>query len=96
MTGSVAFTFADPQPYEAAVHPSQIEVFVTAKGDFHADLIRVELCRGGYPHGCKRLGLPGTVRFNGKIHKLPFDLGPVELATTELEQVHEAIRKSKD
>jgi len=35
-------------------------------------------------------------RFNGKIHKLPFDLGPVELATTELEQVHEAIRKSKD
>src|SRR5262249_8429352 len=35
-------------------------------------------------------------RFNGKINKLTFNLGPEELAATEREQVLEAIRKSKD
>jgi AraC-like DNA-binding protein len=45
MAGRGAFAFADPQAYQAAVRPAQIEVFVTAKGNFHAELTRVELPR---------------------------------------------------
>ena len=45
MAGSGAFAFADPKAYQAAVTPAQIEVFVTAKGNFHAELTRVELPR---------------------------------------------------
>ena len=40
-TGS--FTFSDPHEYQAAIRPARVEVVVTAKGDFHAELKRVEL-----------------------------------------------------
>jgi AraC-like DNA-binding protein len=42
-TGS--FTFSDPQKYQATIRPARVEVVVTAKGDFHAELTRVELPR---------------------------------------------------
>jgi hypothetical protein len=35
-------------------------------------------------------------RFNGKLNKLTFEVGPKQLTTVEKEQVHEAIRKGKD
>jgi AraC-like DNA-binding protein len=38
-------TFTDPQAYQAAVHPAQVEILVTARGDFDAELTRTELPR---------------------------------------------------
>ena len=45
MAGARSFTFSDPQKYQAAIRPAQVEVVVTTKGDFHAELKRVELPR---------------------------------------------------
>ena len=36
-------SFTDPEPYQAAVRPAQVEVLVTAKGNFRAELTRIEL-----------------------------------------------------
>jgi AraC-like DNA-binding protein len=43
--GSSAIAYTDPHPYQAAVRPAQVEILVTAKGDFHAQLRRTELPR---------------------------------------------------
>jgi AraC-like DNA-binding protein len=45
VTGSSTAKFTDPQAYQAAVRPAQVEILVTAKGDFHAELTRIELPR---------------------------------------------------
>jgi hypothetical protein len=37
--------FTDPQRFQAAVRPAEVEVLVTTKGDFHAEFTRVELPR---------------------------------------------------
>jgi AraC-like DNA-binding protein len=39
------FSFADPYAYQAAFRAGVVEVLVTAKGDFHADLARIDLDR---------------------------------------------------
>ena len=45
MAENVVAKFTDPERYQAAVRPAQLEIFVTAKGDFKAQLRRVELSR---------------------------------------------------
>jgi AraC-like DNA-binding protein len=55
MAGSGMSVFTSPQPYEAAVRPAHIEVLVTTKGDFHAELTRVELPRLWIQRGRERL-----------------------------------------
>ena len=42
---SVHSTFADPELYQAAISPARVEILITAKGDFHASLTRIELPR---------------------------------------------------
>jgi AraC-like DNA-binding protein len=42
MARSSVVKFADPQSYQAAVYPAQVEILVTAKGDFKAELRSVE------------------------------------------------------
>jgi hypothetical protein len=37
--------FVDPEAFQAAVHPSQVEILVTTKGNFRAELTRIELPR---------------------------------------------------
>jgi len=37
--------FTDNEPYQAAIRPSQVEILVTAKGNFQAELTRIELPR---------------------------------------------------
>jgi AraC-like DNA-binding protein len=45
MLSSHNFTFADPDPYQAAIRAAEVEVLVTAKGDFRSDLTQVDLHR---------------------------------------------------
>jgi AraC-like DNA-binding protein len=45
MAGTGSFTFIDPQMYQSAIRPSQVEVVVTTKGEFHAELKRIELTK---------------------------------------------------
>ena len=45
MASSVHSTFTDPEHYQSAVQPAQVEVLVTAKGDFEAAITRIELPR---------------------------------------------------
>ena len=40
-----AKSFADPELYQAAVHPARWEVLVTKRGDFRADLTQIEMPR---------------------------------------------------
>jgi AraC-like DNA-binding protein len=42
MARSSVVKFSDPQSYQEAVCPAQVEILVTAKGDFNAELRRVE------------------------------------------------------
>jgi AraC-like DNA-binding protein len=43
MSNGVAVAFSDPQAYQAAVRPAQVEILVTAVGSFQAQLRRTEL-----------------------------------------------------
>src|SRR5450755_954523 len=43
MTKSSSVSYIDPQLYGTAIRPAEVEVLVSAKGEFHADLTRVEL-----------------------------------------------------
>src|SRR4051812_48546982 len=36
------WSFDDPQQYQTAVRPAQVEIFPTAKGNFKADVTRAE------------------------------------------------------
>ena len=45
MPSSCVETFADPVPYQSAIRASNLEVFPTAKGKFHAELTKINLNR---------------------------------------------------
>jgi AraC-like DNA-binding protein len=45
MPSSSFHSFADPQPYQAAIRAAEVEVLVTAKGEFHAELTKIDLHR---------------------------------------------------
>jgi AraC-like DNA-binding protein len=47
--------FTDPQAYQVAVRPAEVEVVVTTKGDFQAELTRVELPRVWLQRGREKL-----------------------------------------
>ena len=48
-------TFTDPQAYQAAVRPAQVDLLVTTKGDFDAALTRVEFPRVWVQRGRENL-----------------------------------------
>jgi AraC-like DNA-binding protein len=45
MPSSAHYTFVDPIPYQAAIRAAEVEAFVTEKGDFRAELTKVDLNR---------------------------------------------------
>jgi AraC-like DNA-binding protein len=45
MAGTGSFAFNDPQMYQSAIRPAQVEVVVKTKGNFHAELKRIELSK---------------------------------------------------
>jgi len=45
MPGSRILSFADPYPYQAAVRAAEIEVLVTKRGNFRAELTQIDLPR---------------------------------------------------
>jgi AraC-like DNA-binding protein len=79
MVGSSVVKFTDPQPYQAAIRPAQVEILVTAKGDFHAELTRIELPRLLMQRG--RESLPRIVRSTVSSERPPiFFLADVDQA----------------
>jgi AraC-like DNA-binding protein len=45
MTQLSTVEFTDPQPYQVAIRPAQVEILVTTKGDFHGAVTQIELPR---------------------------------------------------
>jgi AraC-like DNA-binding protein len=55
MTGSNSFTFTDPIPYQSAIRGAEVELLVTDRGDFHAELTQIDLGRLWMQYGCESL-----------------------------------------
>src|ERR1700730_4958172 len=70
MPASTFGSFSDPEPYQAAVRPTRIEVFVTKKGPFHAELTRIEFPRLWLQSG--RETLPRVVHSVVSTERPPF------------------------
>jgi AraC-like DNA-binding protein len=45
MPSSAIFTFTDPHPYQAAIRAAEIEILPTNSGEFHAELVQINLHR---------------------------------------------------
>jgi AraC-like DNA-binding protein len=56
MVRTSSFAFSDPQMYQSAIRPARVDVVVTTKGDFHAELKRIELSKLWIQSG--RVNLP--------------------------------------
>jgi AraC-like DNA-binding protein len=64
MSESRTYSFADPYPYQAAIRAANMEVLVTARGDFRAELTQIDLPRLWMQRG--RENLPRI--FHGAVH----------------------------
>ena len=45
MPWSKVLSFTDPFPYQAAIRAADVELYPTARGDFHAELTQINLDR---------------------------------------------------
>jgi AraC-like DNA-binding protein len=69
MPGSTSATFSDPEAYQAAIRPAQVEVFVTAKGNFTAELNRTEFSRLWTQRGREKL--PRVIHSTVRVERPP-------------------------
>jgi AraC-like DNA-binding protein len=45
LSSSRVFAFSDPHPYQPAIRAAEVEIVVTAKGEFHSELVQIDLHR---------------------------------------------------
>jgi AraC-like DNA-binding protein len=69
MPRAATFTFTDPSPYQAAIRAAEVEILVTAKGDFRAELIQIDLDRLWMQFG--RENLPRVSNATGSSARAP-------------------------
>ena len=69
MPGSTSATFSDPEIYQSAIRPANVEIFVTAKGGFQAELNRTEFAHIWTQHGREKL--PRVVRATVRAERPP-------------------------
>jgi len=55
MTGYNSFIFTDPIPYQAAIRGAEVELLVTGRGDFYAELTQIDLGQLWMQYGCESL-----------------------------------------
>jgi AraC-like DNA-binding protein len=55
MPPCASFTFTDPIPYQTAIRGAKVELLVTGKGDFHAELPQIDLDQLWMQYGCESL-----------------------------------------
>jgi AraC-like DNA-binding protein len=77
MPSSSVRTFTDPHPYQAAIRAAEVEVLVTAKGEFRAELTKIDLHRLWLQRG--RESLPRVFHSSVSAQRAPI----VFLASTD-------------
>jgi hypothetical protein len=55
MPQSAAFTYDDPMPYQTAIRGGEVEISVTARGNFRGKLIKIDLHNLWMQSGCENL-----------------------------------------
>lgn len=74
MIGSRVLAFTDPLPYQDAIRAVQGEVFVTERGEYHAELIQINLPRLWLQRGYE--SLPRILRAEVSTSRAPIDFLP--------------------
>ena len=80
MPGSSVTTFADPCAYQEAVRSAQVEVLVTARGDFHTELTRIDLHNLSMQSGRETLPRVGRGAINAEHTAIYFLVGADQAA----------------
>ncbi len=75
MLKSSVATFTDPCAYQDAVRSAHVEVLVTARGDFRADLTRIELAKLSLQSGEETLPRVGRGGINARRNAIYFLVG---------------------
>ena len=75
MPTSTVTTFADPCAYQEAVRSAQVEVLVTARGDFRAELTHIDLHQLSIQSGRETLPRTGRGAMNAKRTAIYFLVG---------------------
>jgi AraC-like DNA-binding protein len=70
MPSSCVLTFSDPYSYQTAIRAAQVEIVVTAKGDFRSELTKIELPRLWMQRG--RESLPRISNVHLPLQRTPF------------------------
>src|SRR5215469_6173470 len=55
MLSDIPSTFTDPIPYQVAIRNAKVELSVTGRGDFHAELTQIDLNRLWMQYGSESL-----------------------------------------
>ena len=75
MSGSSVTTFFDPCAYQEAVRSAQVEVLVTAQGDFHTELTHIDLLKLSMQRGRETLPRVGRGAMNAERTAIYFLVG---------------------
>ena len=80
MPSSTVLTFADPDTYHAAIRAQQVEGVITARGDFRAELTRIDFDRMLMQRGDETLPRVLSVLTHSQRTAILFAVGPSQSA----------------